>query len=143
MGCSTDAVLHEVGDSIFAMTGQQMHGRAVNHCLGEKPEMSGVATGPQLRMGRLLLCVSRRQLASLLLISDDTVARAESNRRGSARAQRQLQGVLQRNGVVFEPGGGVRLAPGATARAREAAVALLAGRAEEPGGLTAAGHIRA
>jgi hypothetical protein len=54
-----------------------------------------------------------------------------------------LQGVLQRNGVAFEHGGGVRLAPGAAARAREAAVALLAGRAEEPRGLIAAGQIRA
>jgi hypothetical protein len=105
--------------------------------------MSEIAIGPQLLKARLLLCVSRRQLASLLLISDDTIARAETDWRGSTRTQRQLQGVLQRNGVVFRPGGGVHLAPAAPARAREAAVALLAGGAEEPHGLTTAGQIRA
>jgi hypothetical protein len=143
LGRSTGAVLHEVEHGIFVKTRQQTHSRAADHCLREEPQMSEIATGPQLRKGRLLLCASRRQLASLLLISDDTIARAETDWRGSTRTQRQLQGVLQRNGVVFGPGGGVHLAPGAAARAREAAVALLAGGAEEPHGLTTAGQIRA
>jgi transcriptional regulator with XRE-family HTH domain len=61
----------------------------------------------QLKAARTLLRASQRQVAERIGVSIDTIQRAEADRVGSARTKRQLVGMLQRNGIVFE-GGGVR-----------------------------------
>jgi hypothetical protein len=62
-------------------------------------------TGRQLLCARILLGVTQQQVAKRLAISRASVRRAEGDYPGSRRTRRQMEGMLRRNGIVFEHGG--------------------------------------
>jgi DNA-binding XRE family transcriptional regulator len=63
----------------------------------------------QLRAARAMLNVTQRQVAGHLAVSVDTIWRLESGHRSTERTRKQVETLLKRNGVIFEPNGGVRL----------------------------------
>jgi DNA-binding XRE family transcriptional regulator len=76
-------------------------------------------SGSQLRAARVLLHIQQQQLAEALGVHRDTIRRCEADRPGTERTRVALIGLLRRNGALFSPDGGVRLAIAAQVEYRE------------------------